>query len=157
MQEQITKMSPSLQRDAVYTKTVLKPHKTFNNFHSKCSCFQSKISRLPAYLTVQFVRFYYKEKESINAKILKDVKFPLDFDAFELCTPELQEKLAPVRAKFKELEDAEVEAGAKNNHKFKGDAKKKAKTKAEPYWFESGKQFSLFLFRFIFLTYNFNV
>lgn len=63
--------------------------------------FQSKISRLPAYLTVQFVRFYYKEKESINAKILKDVKFPLDFDAFELCTPELQEKLAPVRAKFK--------------------------------------------------------
>lgn len=63
--------------------------------------FQSKISRLPAYLTIQFVRFYYKEKESINAKILKDVKFPLEFDAFELCTPELQEKLAPVRAKFK--------------------------------------------------------
>lgn len=63
--------------------------------------FQSKISRLPAYLTIQFVRFYYKEKESINAKILKDVKFPLEFDAFELCAPELQEKLAPVRAKFK--------------------------------------------------------
>lgn len=62
---------------------------------------KSKINRLPAYLTVQFVRFYYKEKESINAKILKDVKFPLDFDAFDLCTTELQDKLAPVRAKFK--------------------------------------------------------
>ncbi|KAJ8985921.1 hypothetical protein NQ317_010678 [Molorchus minor] len=82
MQEQITKKSSSLDRDAVYVKT-------------------SKICRLPAYLTIQFVRFYYKEKESINAKILKDVKFPLDFDAFELCTPELQEKLAPMRAKFK--------------------------------------------------------
>lgn len=33
--------------------------------------FQSKISRLPAYLTVQMVRFFYKEKESVNAKVLK--------------------------------------------------------------------------------------
>lgn len=63
--------------------------------------FQSKISRLPAYLTIQFVRFYYKEKESINAKILKDVKFPLDFDAYELCSPQLQEKLTPMRLRFK--------------------------------------------------------
>jgi len=62
---------------------------------------QSKISRLPAYLTVQFVRFYYKEKESINAKILKDVKFALDFDAFELCSSELQQKLTPMRTRFK--------------------------------------------------------
>ena len=33
--------------------------------------FQNKINRLPAYLTIQFVRFYFKEKEAINAKILK--------------------------------------------------------------------------------------
>jgi ubiquitin carboxyl-terminal hydrolase 14 len=63
--------------------------------------FQVKISRLPAYLTIQFVRFYYKEKESINAKILKDVKFPFYFDAFELCSSELQQKLTPMRARFK--------------------------------------------------------
>lgn len=63
--------------------------------------FQSKISRLPSYLTVQFVRFYYKEKESVNAKILKDIKFPIDFDAFELCTTELQQKLTPMRLRFK--------------------------------------------------------
>lgn len=36
-----------------------------------CFLLQSKISRLPTYLTIQFVRFFYKEKESINAKILK--------------------------------------------------------------------------------------
>jgi len=47
------------------------------------------------------VRFFYKEKDKINAKILKDIKFPIEFDAFELCTPELQEKLEPVRSKFK--------------------------------------------------------
>lgn len=64
---------------------------------------QSLISRLPAYLTVQFVRFNYKYKVAINAKVLKDVKFPMDFDAFELCTPELQERLTPMRLKFKVL------------------------------------------------------
>lgn len=39
--EKITKNSPSLNKDALYTKT-------------------SKVDRLPAYLTVQMVRFYYK-------------------------------------------------------------------------------------------------
>ena len=38
---------------------------------------QSKIKRLPAYLTIQMVRFYYKGKEAVNAKILK-VGFILD-------------------------------------------------------------------------------
>uniref|UniRef100_A0AAY4CNP6 Ubiquitin carboxyl-terminal hydrolase n=1 Tax=Denticeps clupeoides TaxID=299321 RepID=A0AAY4CNP6_9TELE len=52
LQEEITKLSPSLQRNALYIKS-------------------SKVSRLPAYLTVQMVRFYYKEKESVNAKVLK--------------------------------------------------------------------------------------
>lgn len=118
MQEQITKMSTVLQRDAVYTKT-------------------SKINRLPAYLTIQFVRFYFKEKESINAKILKDVKFPLDFDAYELCSSELQDKLTPMRLKFKELEDAQVEAAAKGQVKSKGDGKTKEKGKVLPYWFEN--------------------
>ncbi|XP_011313663.1 ubiquitin carboxyl-terminal hydrolase 14 [Fopius arisanus] len=90
LQEQITKMSSTLGRDAIYTKT-------------------SKISRLPAYLTIQFVRFYYKEKGAINAKILKDVKFPMEFDAYDLCTPQLQAKLLPMREKFKALEDKKVE------------------------------------------------
>ncbi|XP_063225265.1 ubiquitin carboxyl-terminal hydrolase 14 [Bacillus rossius redtenbacheri] len=119
MQEQITKMSPTLERDAVYTKT-------------------SRISRLPGYLTIQFVRFYYKEKEAINAKILKDVKFPLEFDAFELCSPKLQQKLTPMRSRFKELEDRRVEEAQQllSAPKQKGDNVAKQTTKAEPYWFE---------------------
>lgn len=86
---------------------------------------------------MQFVRFYYKEKESINAKILKDVKFPLNFDAFELCTPELQEKLAPMRLRFKEQEDAQVET-SKDKAQSRGDGKNKEK-KMEKYWLDDGK------------------
>uniref|UniRef100_A0A069DUM5 Ubiquitin carboxyl-terminal hydrolase n=1 Tax=Panstrongylus megistus TaxID=65343 RepID=A0A069DUM5_9HEMI len=86
LQEKITKHSQCLNRDAVFTKT-------------------SKIKRLPAYLTVQFVRFYYKEKEAINAKILKEVKFPMEFDAYDLCTPDLQALLMPMREKFKDEEE----------------------------------------------------
>lgn len=67
---------------------------------------ECRISRLPAYLCTQFVRFQYKERASTNAKILKDIKFPISLDVFELCTPQLQDQLLPVRAKFKEQDDA---------------------------------------------------
>lgn len=82
MKETLTKNSPTLGRDAEYLKTL-------------------KVSRLPGYLTVQMVRFQFKQKDAINAKILKDVKFPLHLDAFDLCSPELQQKLIPTRTKFK--------------------------------------------------------
>lgn len=116
LNEQLTKRSPTLDRDAVYTK-------------------QSLISRLPAYLTINFVRFQYKGKEGINAKVLKDIKFPIEFDAFELCSPELQEKLIPMRSKFKELEDLAVEA--KDKLKLKGEKVEEKKTKALAYSFEN--------------------
>ena len=86
LEETITKNSPTLQRDAQYKKT-------------------SRLSRIPSYLTVQMVRFQYKGREGINAKILKEVKFPQILDVFELCTDELQKKLLPMRAQFKEEDD----------------------------------------------------
>ena len=86
--ETITKKSELLGRDCLYTKT-------------------SKINRLPAYLTVQFVRFFYKGNNS-KVKILRDVEFTLSLDVFELCTEELQDKLRPMRNKFKEMEDKKV-------------------------------------------------
>jgi len=90
LEEQITKHSSVLNRDAVFTKTTL-------------------LSRLPAYLTIQFVRFFYKEKEKINAKILKDVQYSMTLDVFDLCTPELQKRLMPIREKIKKAEDAKLE------------------------------------------------
>eukprot|EP00096_Caligus_rogercresseyi_P000812 TRINITY_DN1133_c0_g1_i3.p1 TRINITY_DN1133_c0_g1~~TRINITY_DN1133_c0_g1_i3.p1 ORF type:complete len:385 (+),score=150.90 TRINITY_DN1133_c0_g1_i3:321-1475(+) len=80
--ENISKFSSSLDRDAEYVKT-------------------ARISRLPAYLTVQMVRFHFKQKQAVNAKVLKDIKFPLMLDTFELCSEELQQKLVPMRHMFK--------------------------------------------------------
>lgn len=97
-------------------------------------------------MTIQFVRFFYKEKEAINAKILKDVKFPLDFDAFELCSEELQQKLTPMREKFKEQEDKFVEeARHVKDKKNKGDVKEK-KTRKEPFQFPDGEK-NKFIFK----------
>ncbi|KAK3089862.1 hypothetical protein FSP39_007168 [Pinctada imbricata] len=118
LEEHITKNSPTLDRDAVYKKS-------------------SKIKRLPGYLAIQFVRFYFKEKEAINAKILKDVKFSMSLDVFDLCTPELQEKLRPQRDKFKEQEDKiaeEMQQAKAVGKKAAGDMSKKA-SKPTPYWF----------------------
>ncbi|KAL7984370.1 hypothetical protein Chor_002940 [Crotalus horridus] len=121
LQEEITKLSPTLQRNALYLKT-------------------SKISRLPAYLTIQMVRFFYKEKESVNAKVLKDVKFPLMLDVYELCTPGLQENMVPYRSKFKDLEDKKINQQPNNVVKrltwnsSKGDGSQK-EIKYEPFSF----------------------
>ncbi|KAH9281459.1 Ubiquitin carboxyl-terminal hydrolase 14 [Echinococcus granulosus] len=87
----LTKNSATLGREAVYKKV-------------------SRISRLPGYLCIQFMRFFYKEKEKVNAKILKDVKFPLSLDLFEFCTKELQAKLLPQREKARAEDDAEAMA-----------------------------------------------
>lgn len=40
---------------------------------------------------------------------MKDVKFPLMLDVYELCTTEIQEKMLPIRSKFKEVEDKKLE------------------------------------------------
>ncbi|XP_051944463.1 ubiquitin carboxyl-terminal hydrolase 14 [Hippocampus zosterae] len=111
LQEEITKMSTSLERNALYIKS-------------------SKLSRLPAYLTIQMVRFYYKEKESVNAKVLKDVKFPLMLDVYELCTAEVQESMLATRSKFKEVEDKKLE---KQQQKAKQETKKEVSVKEVKY------------------------
>ncbi|XP_067835847.1 ubiquitin carboxyl-terminal hydrolase 14 isoform X2 [Heptranchias perlo] len=115
LQEEITKHSPTLQRNALYIKS-------------------SKIQRLPAYLTVQMVRFFYKEKESVNAKVLKDVKFPLMLDVYELCMPELQEKMIPYRSKFKDQEDQKVDTQTMKTDTKNGSGEPK-EVKYEPFYF----------------------
>ncbi|KAI9500148.1 hypothetical protein BX070DRAFT_67053 [Coemansia spiralis] len=68
----------------------------------------SQIERLPAYLTVTFNRFFWKASESVEAKIVKSVKFPLDFDASEFCTSGLQEKMRPAKQYLRDKEDKEA-------------------------------------------------
>lgn len=63
------------------------------------------ITRLPKYLSIVFVRFYYKGRERINAKILKDIKFPMKLDLVDLCDPDLTPKLTTMRDKIRIYDD----------------------------------------------------
>lgn len=84
LEEKIDKHSPALDRDALYTKT-------------------SRISRLPRYLTVHFVRFFWRRDIRKKTKIMKKVTFPPELDVVEFCTETLRKQLVPVRDKVREV------------------------------------------------------
>src|SRR5579859_1928785 len=65
--EQLEKHSEALGRNALWI--------------NKC-----RISRLPKYLVVHFVRYYWKRNINKGAKILRKVRFPIEWDASALCT-----------------------------------------------------------------------
>ncbi|KAM7536568.1 hypothetical protein Aperf_G00000088010 [Anoplocephala perfoliata] len=98
----------------------------------------SLYSRLPAYLCIQIMRFFYKEKTKSNTKIMKDIKFQMAIDLYEDCTIELKAKMEPYRAKMDEMIDKE-----KNAVKKRGKAAAAASNPPnpednpdmyEPYW-----------------------
>ena len=84
LEEKIEKKSPTLDREAVYTKT-------------------SRVARLPKYLTVHFVRFFWKREAQKKAKIMRKVTFPAELDVVEFCTEDLRKRLIPVRDKVREI------------------------------------------------------
>lgn len=100
LSEKIEKKSEVLGRDVMYTKT-------------------SKISRLPKYLTVHFVRFFWKRDVQKKAKIMRKVTFPHELDAVEFCTDELKKALIPVRDKVREVrkDEEDVERARKRRKK----------------------------------------
>lgn len=91
LEEKIEKRSETLGRDAIYTK-------------------KSSISRLPKYLTVHFVRFFWKRETKTKAKIMRKVTFPAELDVVEFCTDELRKQLIPVRDKVREIRKDEEDA-----------------------------------------------
>lgn len=86
----LEKNSPTLNRTAHYTKN-------------------GKFSRLPSYLTVNFIRFQWKATEKLRAKILKKVKFPFELDLTTYCTPELIEMMRPAKERLLKIEDIKKE------------------------------------------------
>ncbi|UKZ84668.1 uncharacterized protein TrAFT101_000567 [Trichoderma asperellum] len=84
LSEQLEKRSEVLGRDATYTK-------------------KSKISRAPKYLTVHFVRFFWKKETKKKAKIMRKVTFPQELDIVEFCSDDLKSALIPVRDKVREV------------------------------------------------------
>jgi ubiquitin carboxyl-terminal hydrolase 14 len=99
----LEKHSDILDRNAVWTK-------------------KSQISRLPKYLVVHFVRFYWKRESGKKAKILRKIKFPMEFDTTEFCTEELKKKTLPVRDALREVRKKHEEAER---------ARKRARVQAE--------------------------
>ncbi|KAI1080494.1 cysteine proteinase [Whalleya microplaca] len=88
LSEKLEKRSEVLGRDAVYTKT-------------------SKIARLPKYMTVHFVRFFWKRETQKKAKIMRKVTFPHELDVVEFCDDKLKKLLVPVRDKVREIQKDE--------------------------------------------------
>jgi len=70
------KFSEALQRNAIWNKT-------------------SKINKLPSYICINFVRFYWKKESAVGgtkagrAKILRSVAYPRVLDLFEYCSKSL--------------------------------------------------------------------
>lgn len=89
--DQIEKNSDVLGRNATFIK-------------------KSAVSRLPKYLNVNFVRFFFKAGIQKKAKILRKVGFPFELDATELCTDELRQQIAPIRDRVREIQKAEEDA-----------------------------------------------
>ncbi|KAK3943972.1 putative ubiquitin carboxyl-terminal hydrolase [Diplogelasinospora grovesii] len=101
--EKVEKRSEVLGRDVSYTK-------------------KSQISRLPKYLTVHFVRFFWKRDAQKKAKILRKVTFPHELDVVEFCTDELRKALVPVRDKVREIrkDEEDIDRARKRRKKNPG-------------------------------------
>lgn len=81
--------------------------------------YESKITKLPTYLTVQFVRFFWKKETSVKSKILRKVAFPFELDVSTLLEETYQKDKLKVRDKLRKIlkdeEDALTKFRSENN------------------------------------------
>ncbi|KAG0494229.1 hypothetical protein HPP92_005223 [Vanilla planifolia] len=89
LKSELEKASPALGRSAIFNK-------------------ESCITELPRYLTVQFVRFFWKRETNQKAKILRKVDYPLELDVYDLCSEELRQKLQAPRQILREAENKKL-------------------------------------------------
>ena len=114
---EIEKRSEKLQRNAVWKR-------------------DTKISRLPRYLCVQYMRFYWKKREptamdpsvGTNCKMKRRVQFNDVIDMYKFCSPNLQKILkvardAAVDLKEHEATDSSTNDGTKKDTKSSGETK----------------------------------
>ncbi|KAG4182978.1 hypothetical protein ERO13_A09G080500v2 [Gossypium hirsutum] len=96
LKSELEKASPALGRSAIYLK-------------------ESRINGLPRYLTIQFVRFFWKRESNQKAKILRKVDYPLELDVYDLCSDELRKQLEGPRQILRDEEGKKL--GLKANGK----------------------------------------
>ncbi|XP_043707026.1 ubiquitin carboxyl-terminal hydrolase 6-like isoform X2 [Telopea speciosissima] len=106
LKSELEKVSPSLGRSAIYLK-------------------ESRISDLPRYLTVQFVRFFWKRESNQKAKILRKVDYPLELDVYDLCSEELRKNLEGPRKILRDEESKKfgLKTSEKNTDSKENDVK----------------------------------
>lgn len=63
-----------------------------------------KITKLPKYLTIHFVRFYWKRETGKKAKIMRKVQFPFQLDIMELIEDSKKEELIKSRDLISKIE-----------------------------------------------------
>ncbi|GLU14371.1 hypothetical protein SLE2022_309470 [Rubroshorea leprosula] len=99
LKSELEKASPALGHSAIYLK-------------------ESRVSGLPRYLTIQFVRFFWKRESNQKAKILRKVNYPLELDVYDLCSDDLRKKLEAPRQILRDEEGKKL--GLKTNEKSSG-------------------------------------
>lgn len=82
MEGTLEKESPTLGRTSTYSKT-------------------QRITKLPSYLVINMVRFYWRKQKNLKVKVLRDVKFPFQLDVYDLCTEDYQKTLKQTRDKWR--------------------------------------------------------
>lgn len=94
LKEQREKQSPSLERNALYERS-------------------SRISALPPYLVVQFVRFCWRADTNSKAKICRRVRFPAELDMLPFASDDLKSALTSARKLNVAREDERLGLGDK--------------------------------------------
>jgi len=118
LSEKLEKRSPSLGRNAMYTR-------------------QSKITELPRYIVVQFVRFGWRDDTKKKAKVLRRVQYPAVYDMSDCCEPKLKASLMKARREIMIANDKKLGGASlfadddKKNKKNKKDKKDEKDEKEE--------------------------
>ncbi|CAM9740054.1 unnamed protein product [Ectocarpus sp. 4 AP-2014] len=117
LSDKVEKHSDKLGRDAVFT-------------------LNSKIKRLPRYLCIQVLRFFWKatpdsmDHQGVKCKIMRPVTFPSTLDMFEFCSPSLQSILkVPRDAADKLIFEQETKEKAAKEAKIAEERAEKEKAK----------------------------
>ncbi|EDO17544.1 hypothetical protein Kpol_534p23 [Vanderwaltozyma polyspora DSM 70294] len=63
-----------------------------------------QITKLPKYLTVQYVRFFWKRSTNKKSKILRKVQFPFQLDVADMLTPEYAQEKIKIREELRKIE-----------------------------------------------------
>lgn len=94
-------------------KEVIEKRSEFTGVNSKYSV-QKEITKLPEFLTVQYVRFFWKKSTGKKSKILRKVVFPFQLDVADMLTKEYSGEKIKVREELRIVDKEKAEKEREN-------------------------------------------